>query len=109
MDAVAATNSVVVVAVLAALLRSPTREEWTPWPQALNEDRSRIRWAPLVDGFVLLVSACKVALPNVEGSGLTRMGRGQRRWWKCRPRPLRENAVRAFFRYYRIELQGSSP
>ena len=49
MDAVAATHSVVVVAALAALLRSPTGKKSTSCPQALNENRSRIRWASLVE------------------------------------------------------------
>ena len=87
MGAASAIHAVVVVAVLAALLRSPTGKKITSCPQALNKNRSRIRWASLVEGSVLLVSACKVAVPNVEGSGLTDMGRGQWRWWKCRQRP----------------------
>ena len=87
MGAASAIRAMVVVAVLAALLRSPTGQKITSCPQALNKNRSRTRWASLVEGSVLLVSACKVAVPNVEGSGLTDMGRGQWRWWKCRQRP----------------------
>ena len=87
MDAVAATHSVVVVAVLAALLRPPTGKKKNSCPPALNKNRSRTRWASLVEGSVVLVSACMVAVPNVEGSGLTEMGRGQWRRWKCRQRP----------------------
>ena len=88
MDAVAVTHSVVVVAVLAALFRSPTEKKiLASCPQALKKNRSRTRWASLAKGSVLLVSACKVAVPNVEGSGLTEMGRGQWRRWKCRQRP----------------------
>ena len=83
MDAAAAIHAVVVVAVLAALLRTPTEKNVTSWPQALNKNRSRIRWASLVEGSVFQVSACKVAVPNVEGSGLTEVSRGQWRRWEC--------------------------
>ena len=82
MDAVAVTHSAVAVAVLAALLRSPTEKKITSCPQALNKHRSRTRWASLVEGPVLLVSTCKVAVPNVEGSGLTEMSPDQWRRWK---------------------------
>ena len=54
-------------------------------PHALNKNRSRINWASLVEGSILLVSACKVAAPNVEGSGLTDVGRGQWQRQKCAP------------------------
>ena len=64
--AASAIHAVVVVAVLAPLLRSPTGKEITSCPQALNKNCSRTRWASLVEGSVLLVSACKVAVPNVE-------------------------------------------
>ena len=83
LSAASAIHAVVVVAVFAALLRSPTGKKITSCPQALNKNRSRIRWASLVEGSVLLVSACKVAVPNVDGSGLTEIGRCQWRRWKC--------------------------
>ena len=72
MEAVSAKHSVVVVAVLAALIRSPTgKKSEKSWPRALNERRSRIRYASLVERSVFLVSACKVAVTNVQGSGVT--------------------------------------
>ena len=37
----------------------------------LNKSPGRTRWTSLVEGSVLLVSACKVAVPSVEGSGVT--------------------------------------
>ena len=49
----------------------PLEKNKISWPQAIKKDRSRVRWASLVEGSVLLVSACKVAVLNVEGSGLT--------------------------------------
>ena len=67
--AASAIHAVVVVAVLAALLRSPTGKKITSCPQALKTSRSRTRWASLVEGSVLLASACKMAVTNVEGSG----------------------------------------
>ena len=83
MGAASAIRAVVVVAVLASLLRSPTGKKITSFPQALNKNYIRPRWASPVEGSVLLVSACKVAVPNVEGSGLTEFGRGQWRRWEC--------------------------
>ena len=56
MDATAATHSVVVVAVLAVLVRSPA-EKKNFCLQALNKNRSRTRWASLVERDVPLVSA----------------------------------------------------
>ena len=56
-------------------------------PSGARKKRSRIRWASLVEGSVVLVSACKVAVPNVEGSGLTEIGRGQWRRLECHERP----------------------
>ena len=76
MYAVATTHCVAVVAVHAAALQSPTESKYTSYhPQVINKNRSRTWGAPLVYGVVLLVSACKVAVPNVEGSGgLNRSG-----------------------------------
>ena len=59
MDAVAATHSVVVVAVLVALLRPPTiKIKPLILLRRLNKKHSRTRWAHLVEGAVPLVSAC---------------------------------------------------
>ena len=79
MDAVAATHSVVVVAVLVALLRPPTiKIKHLILLRRLNKNHSRTRWAYLVEEAVRLVSACNfVAVPNIEGSCLTEMGPGQ--------------------------------
>ena len=100
MDAVAATHSVVVVALLAALLRSSTDKKKTAYPQALNENCSRIRWASLVERAVLLISACKAAVPNVEGSCLSEWVGVSGGSGNAVNDPCRKNAFQALFRFY---------
>ena len=57
MDDFASTHSMVVIAVLAALLESPMEIKNSYPPQALSKNCSRTRWASLVEGADHLVSA----------------------------------------------------
>ena len=54
-------------------------------------------------GYVLLVSACKVAVPNVEGFGLTEWVGVSGGGGNAVNDPGRKNAFRALFRFYRTE------
>ena len=65
----------------------PPRKKYNLLPSGAKQKLQSHKVGSLVEGSVVLVSAYKVAAPNVEGSGLTEMGRGQWRWWKCRQRP----------------------
>ena len=56
-------------------------------PQALKNNAVASVWTFLVEGSVVLFSACKVAVPNAEGFGFTDRGRGRWRQLKCRHGP----------------------
>ena len=84
-DAVAAASSLVAVAALATWLGSPASKYILPAGTKNNADAS-VRTS-LLKGSVVLFSACKVAVPNAEGSGLTDGGRGRWRRLKCRHDP----------------------